>query len=500
MNLRGVGRPSLVKKGLSGNLESRLRSPRGGRPSLRRFPPARPPRSSGSQRHRDAAAGLRPLFRWGGGAGVRVLQSADLRSQLLGVRHKHCPRPQVTLGDSPSGDLFTCHICQKAFTYQRMLNRHMKCHNDVKRHLCTYCGKGFNDTFDLKRHVRTHTGERSPTVGARGGKACSLGARRPGRGVSELRAEVLSSSVRSLGESERDRPLCVREAAAGLPARPLMRGPVLPCRRAALQMQPVRQGLHAALLAGVPPQEDTRRAAEVRVQGAAGQAVRVRGVWLHVREPGGPRPAPEGAPPRQPAAAQDLQEGGRGPAQHRHLPAAEQPPPLRAPPPLRRAGGAGPPPAPGQSALPCCGDTGDGDGGTGAPRRSPSHRQFCIVGEAVPSLGTRGQAWGGDRASTAFEWKQPTCRGGAGGGSPHLRLEHRGRGCWLPVDDRLGSPGKEHPATTAAEERVAAHRARPLRPRVVGALRTAWGLPRITSSLRNGLQGANEVLFPFFKR
>lgn len=166
MNLRGVGRPSLVKKGLSGNLESRLRSPTGGRPSLRRFPPARPPRSSGSQRHRDAAAGLRPLFRWGGGAGVRVLQSADLRSQLLGVRHKHCPRPQVTLGDSPSGDLFTCHICQKAFTYQRMLNRHMKCHNDVKRHLCTYCGKGFNDTFDLKRHVRTHTGERSPTVGA----------------------------------------------------------------------------------------------------------------------------------------------------------------------------------------------------------------------------------------------------------------------------------------------------------------------------------------------
>ncbi|XP_075404122.1 putative transcription factor Ovo-like 1 [Tenrec ecaudatus] len=67
---------------------------------------------------------------------------------------------KVTLGDSPSGDLFTCHLCQKAFTYQRMLNRHMKCHSEVKRHLCTYCGKGFNDTFDLKRHVRTHTGVR----------------------------------------------------------------------------------------------------------------------------------------------------------------------------------------------------------------------------------------------------------------------------------------------------------------------------------------------------
>ena len=34
----------------------------------------------------------------------------------------------------------------------------MKCHFDTKRYLCTFCGKGFNDTFDLKRHTRTHTG------------------------------------------------------------------------------------------------------------------------------------------------------------------------------------------------------------------------------------------------------------------------------------------------------------------------------------------------------
>uniref|UniRef100_A0A096MES8 Ovo like transcriptional repressor 1 n=1 Tax=Poecilia formosa TaxID=48698 RepID=A0A096MES8_POEFO len=51
-------------------------------------------------------------------------------------------------------------VCQKTFQFQRMLNRHVKCHSDTKRHLCTFCGKGFNDTFDLKRHVRTHTGVR----------------------------------------------------------------------------------------------------------------------------------------------------------------------------------------------------------------------------------------------------------------------------------------------------------------------------------------------------
>ncbi|XP_068906122.1 transcriptional regulator ovo isoform X3 [Tenebrio molitor] len=55
---------------------------------------------------------------------------------------------------------FCCRICNKTFALQRLLNRHMKCHSDVKRYLCTFCGKGFNDTFDLKRHTRTHTGVR----------------------------------------------------------------------------------------------------------------------------------------------------------------------------------------------------------------------------------------------------------------------------------------------------------------------------------------------------
>ncbi|XP_029382466.1 putative transcription factor Ovo-like 1a [Echeneis naucrates] len=63
----------------------------------------------------------------------------------------------LSMGMTP---LFVCQICQKTFQYQRMLNRHIKCHNETKRHPCSFCGKGFNDTFDLKRHVRTHTGVR----------------------------------------------------------------------------------------------------------------------------------------------------------------------------------------------------------------------------------------------------------------------------------------------------------------------------------------------------
>uniref|UniRef100_A0A3B3QSX0 Ovo-like zinc finger 1a n=1 Tax=Paramormyrops kingsleyae TaxID=1676925 RepID=A0A3B3QSX0_9TELE len=79
---------------------------------------------------------------------------------------------QVTTGELPSevpvsapvstasAGQFECQVCQKTFQFQRMLNRHLKCHNETKRHPCSFCGKGFNDTFDLKRHVRTHTGVR----------------------------------------------------------------------------------------------------------------------------------------------------------------------------------------------------------------------------------------------------------------------------------------------------------------------------------------------------
>lgn len=58
-----------------------------------------------------------------------------------------------------TSDCFICKVCKKKFPLQRLLNRHIKCHSAIKRYLCRFCGKGFNDTFDLKRHTRTHTGK-----------------------------------------------------------------------------------------------------------------------------------------------------------------------------------------------------------------------------------------------------------------------------------------------------------------------------------------------------
>ncbi|XP_022350377.1 transcription factor Ovo-like 2 isoform X2 [Enhydra lutris kenyoni] len=85
----------------------------------------------------------------GPGGHLAVMQRPVARSKI-----------KFTTGTCSDPAAHSCELCGKAFRLQRMLNRHLKCHNQVKRHLCTFCGKGFNDTFDLKRHVRTHTGIR----------------------------------------------------------------------------------------------------------------------------------------------------------------------------------------------------------------------------------------------------------------------------------------------------------------------------------------------------
>lgn len=100
---------------------------------------------------------------WGGTAHVLPPWKFEgVEAERRSVLRAHaflCLLSQFTTGTCGDAALHSCDLCGKAFRLQRMLNRHLKCHNQVKRHLCSFCGKGFNDTFDLKRHVRTHTGE-----------------------------------------------------------------------------------------------------------------------------------------------------------------------------------------------------------------------------------------------------------------------------------------------------------------------------------------------------
>ncbi|XP_078227557.1 transcription factor Ovo-like 2 isoform X2 [Callithrix jacchus] len=84
---------------------------------------------------------------------------ADGPEGHLAAKQRPVARSKIkfTTGTCSDSVVHSCNLCGKGFRLQRMLNRHLKCHNQVKRHLCAFCGKGFNDTFDLKRHVRTHT-------------------------------------------------------------------------------------------------------------------------------------------------------------------------------------------------------------------------------------------------------------------------------------------------------------------------------------------------------
>ncbi|XP_012279999.1 transcriptional regulator ovo isoform X2 [Orussus abietinus] len=94
-----------------------------------------------------------------GGHGIKNPLAIEGQRQAAASREEErASRPPPGKDDDPNR--FTCRVCSKNFSLQRLLNRHMKCHSDVKRYLCTFCGKGFNDTFDLKRHTRTHTGVR----------------------------------------------------------------------------------------------------------------------------------------------------------------------------------------------------------------------------------------------------------------------------------------------------------------------------------------------------
>ncbi|XP_028177401.1 transcriptional regulator ovo isoform X1 [Ostrinia nubilalis] len=96
-----------------------------------------------------------PLEFINGGHGVKNPLATEANARQ---REEEKNKQVLVSEDDPTK--FVCRICSKNFSLQRLLNRHMKCHSDVKRYLCTFCGKGFNDTFDLKRHTRTHTGVR----------------------------------------------------------------------------------------------------------------------------------------------------------------------------------------------------------------------------------------------------------------------------------------------------------------------------------------------------
>ncbi len=56
--------------------------------------------------------------------------------------------------------LFSCSICSKTFTGKSVLDRHLKIHTGERPFSCSICSKTFISKSDLNLHLKIHTGER----------------------------------------------------------------------------------------------------------------------------------------------------------------------------------------------------------------------------------------------------------------------------------------------------------------------------------------------------